>query len=51
MEHDAEVLVLGGPVIRDTLVRYGPFVANSHEHMAETVRAYQSGSFGEIAAP
>lgn len=49
LDGDAEFLVLGGPVIDDSLVRYGPFVANSEAHMAETVRAYQSGRFGEVS--
>ncbi|MEM9738547.1 MAG: pirin family protein [Pseudomonadota bacterium] len=48
IDSNAEFLLLGGPVIQDTLVRYGPFVANSEAHMNQIIRAYQAGHFGAI---
>ena len=45
---DSEVLILGGPEIRDDLVRYGPFVANSAVEMQETIERYRQNQFGEL---
>ncbi|MEM9226027.1 MAG: pirin-like C-terminal cupin domain-containing protein, partial [Pseudomonadota bacterium] len=47
-ETGAHLIVFGGPPIEDTLVRYGPFVANSQAHMHDIIRAYQAGRFGAI---
>mgnify|MGYP003679989371 CR=1 FL=1 len=45
---DSELLILGGPEIRDDLVRYGPFVANSAAEMQETIERYRQNLFGEL---
>lgn len=45
----AHGVVIGGGQIQEQLVRAGPFVANSREHMQEIVTAYQAGKFGAIA--
>nr|WP_246864412.1 pirin-like C-terminal cupin domain-containing protein [Spongiibacter thalassae] len=45
---ESELLVLGGHEIRDELVRYGPFVANSAAEMQQTIERFQKGLFGEL---
>jgi quercetin 2,3-dioxygenase len=45
---DSELLILGGPEIRDDLVRYGPFVANSAVEMQETIDRYRKNLFGKL---
>ncbi|QFU75395.1 pirin family protein [Halioglobus maricola] len=45
---DCELLILGGPAVRDELVRYGPFVANSAVEMQETIERYRQNLFGEL---
>ena len=44
-----EFLILGGTVVRDELVRYGPFVANSKAEMQQVIARYQRGAFGTIS--
>lgn len=46
---EIEFLILGGTVVRDELVRYGPFVANSKAEMHQVITRYQRGAFGAIS--
>ena len=45
---DAKVLVLDGEPIDEPIVGYGPFVMNSKAEIAEAVRDFNSGHFGQI---
>lgn len=45
-----EVLMLGGLPIRESVARYGPFVMNTREEIAEAVRDYHAGKMGTIPA-
>lgn len=45
---DTQLLILGGPKIKEELVRYGPFVANSDVDMRDTVERYSQGQFGNL---
>ena len=45
-----EVLVLGGLPIREQVARYGPFVMNTEEEIAQAVLDYQAGKMGTIPA-
>lgn len=45
---DAKVLVLAGEPINEPIVGYGPFVMNSKSEIAEAVRDFNSGRFGQI---
>ena len=45
-----EVLVLGGLPIREPVARYGPFVMNTQEEIAQAVKDYQAGRMGTIPA-
>ena len=45
-----EVLVLGGLPIREPVTRYGPFVMNTKEEIAQAVQDYQAGKMGTIPA-
>ena len=45
---DAKVLVLAGEPIDEPIVGYGPFVMNSKAEIAEAVRDFNSGHFGQI---
>lgn len=45
---DAKVLVLAGEPINEPIVGYGPFVMNSQTEIAEAVRDFNSGRFGQI---
>lgn len=47
---DLEVLVIGGVPLREPVVRYGPFVMNTKEEIAEAIEDYQSGRMGQIPA-
>lgn len=47
-DNQAEVILLGGPTIKDQLVRYGPFVTNSEQQMQQAIQDYQQGKFGII---
>jgi redox-sensitive bicupin YhaK (pirin superfamily) len=45
-----EVLLIGGAPLREPVVRYGPFVMNTKEEIAEAIKDYQSGKMGQITA-
>ena len=42
--------MLGGLPIREPVARYGPFVMNTNEEIAQAVRDYQAGKMGTIPA-
>jgi quercetin 2,3-dioxygenase len=43
------VLVDGAP-LDEPVVRYGPFVMNTKQEIAEAIEDYQKGKIGQIAA-
>jgi redox-sensitive bicupin YhaK (pirin superfamily) len=45
----AEYLVLVGTPLREPVARYGPFVMNTREEIAQAVDDFRSGHFGAIA--
>ena len=45
---DAKVLILAGAPIDEPIVGYGPFVMNSQTEIAEAIRDFNSGRFGQI---
>jgi len=47
---DATVLLLSGEPILEPVVGYGPFVMTSEREIAEAMRDYQSGRFGQLTA-
>ena len=54
-QHDAtrngwEVLILGGLPIREPVARYGPFVMNTREEIAQAVKDFNEGRMGTIPA-
>ncbi len=46
----AEILLVGGEPIRESIARYGPFVMNSEDEIAEAFEDYRAGRMGEIPA-
>ena len=45
-----EVLILGGFPIREQVARYGPFVMNTREEIAQAVKDFNAGRMGTIPA-
>ncbi|MEX0533244.1 pirin family protein [Raoultella terrigena] len=45
---DAKILLLAGEPLGEPIVGYGPFVMNSKTQIAEAVRDFNSGRFGQI---
>ncbi|MFT5166245.1 MAG: redox-sensitive bicupin YhaK (pirin superfamily) [Saprospiraceae bacterium] len=45
-EKGAEVLVLGGQPLNETVYSYGPFVMNTKEQINQCISAYKSGKMG-----
>ncbi|EGB7236601.1 pirin family protein [Salmonella enterica] len=45
---DASVLLLSGEPLHEPIVGYGPFVMNTKQEIAEAVRDFNSGRFGQI---
>ena len=46
----ASFLLVSGQPIGEPVARYGPFVMNTREEIAETLKELQSGRFAELAA-
>ena len=46
--HDASVLLLSGEPLNEPIVGYGPFVMNTKQEIAEAVRDFNAGRFGQI---
>jgi len=44
-----EFLLIGGVPLREPVVRYGPFVMNTKEEIAQAIADYQRGRFGQIS--
>lgn len=45
---DAKVLLMAGEPLNEPVVGYGPFVMNSKTEIAEAIRDFNSGRFGQI---
>jgi len=45
---DAKVLLMAGEPLNEPIVGYGPFVMNSKSEIAEAIRDFNSGRFGQI---
>lgn len=44
-----EALLLAGPPLGEPVARYGPFVMNSRDELAQAVQDFQTGKMGSIA--
>ncbi|PLK95386.1 quercetin 2,3-dioxygenase, partial [Klebsiella pneumoniae] len=44
----AKVLLMAGEPLQEPIVGYGPFVMNNKTQIAEAVRDFNSGRFGQI---
>lgn len=47
-EQPLEVLLLGGEPLREPIARYGPFVMNTREEIAQAFEDFRQGRFGTI---
>ncbi len=47
--NDARVLLLAGQPIEEPIVGYGPFVMNSKQEIAQAIKDFNSGKFGQMA--
>ena len=45
---NAKVLLMAGEPLLEPIVGYGPFVMNTKAQIAEAVRDFNSGRFGQI---
>jgi redox-sensitive bicupin YhaK (pirin superfamily) len=43
-----ELMLIGGVPLHEPIARYGPFVMNTKQEIADAITDYQSGRFGEI---
>jgi redox-sensitive bicupin YhaK (pirin superfamily) len=48
---DARVLLLAGEPIDEPVLGYGPFVMNSRQEIMQAIEDFNSGRFGQMAAP
>ena len=51
VDTDATILLLSGQPLNEPVVGYGPFVMTSDREIAQAIRDYQSGRFGNLPAP
>ena len=49
VERPVEILLIAGVPLREPIARYGPFVMNTKEEIAQAMRDYQGGRMGQIA--
>ncbi len=47
-DRPAKVLLMAGEPLQEPIVGYGPFVMNNKTQIAEAVRDFNSGRFGQI---
>ncbi|MDH2389629.1 pirin family protein [Streptomyces sp. HNM0663] len=47
---DFDLLIFGGRPIREPIARYGPFVMNTRDEIAQAVEDYRSGRLGTVPA-
>ncbi len=44
----ATLLVLSGEPLNEPIAQYGPFLMNTKEEIAQAMRDYQMGKFGQL---